>query len=91
MQQLNHLAVDNIAKLRAVMDDRKNGADIRYKGKKPHIDMEKSAPVPRSQYRASYPAVEIKDILIEATPQLPRYTLRWLGNSESRVANKRMQ
>ena len=35
--------------------------------------------------------VEIKDILIEAAPQLPRYSLRWLGNSESRHANSAMQ
>jgi len=50
------------------MDDRENGKNIRYKGKKPHIDMVKHAPTNRSQYRAAYPAVEIKDILIEASP-----------------------
>lgn len=73
------------------MDDRRDGREIKRRGKKPHIDMEKKAPVPRSSYRANYMPVEIKDILIEATPQLPRYSLRWLGNSESRHANGKMQ
>lgn len=73
-----------IATLRSIMDDRTNGKDIRLKCKKPHIDLEKQAPLPRSSYRASYFPVEIKDILIEATPQYPQYSLRWLGNSEYR-------
>lgn len=73
------------------MDDRKDGKEIKRRGKKLHIDTEKKAPLPRSSYRANYTPVEIKDILIEATPQLPRYSLRWLGNSESRYANGRMQ
>jgi hypothetical protein len=83
--------VDKIATIRSIMDDRKNGKDIKHRGKKPHIDMIQHAPTSRSQYRAAYPAVEIKDILIEATPQYPRYSLRWLGNSESRNSNKNMQ
>jgi hypothetical protein len=32
---------EDIANLRSFMDDRKNGKEIRWKGKKPHIDMEK--------------------------------------------------
>jgi hypothetical protein len=72
------------------MDDRENGREIKRKFKKPHIDMEKKAPVPRSSYRAAFMPVEIKDILIEGTPHLPRYSLRWLGNSESRQANSKM-
>jgi hypothetical protein len=32
---------EDIANLRCFMDDRKNGKEIRWKGKKPHIDMEK--------------------------------------------------
>lgn len=82
---------EKIANIRSIMDDRKNGKDIKYKGKKPHIDMDKQAPVPRSSYRANYQPVDIKDILIEASPQYPRYSMRWLGNSESRTANKKMQ
>lgn len=72
------------------MDDRANGKEIKRKGKKPHIDMEKQAPIPRSSYRASYAPLEIKGKLIEATPQYPIYSLSWLGNSESRHANGRM-
>lgn len=79
-----------IANIRKIMDDRRDGRYIKHKGKKPHIDMVKQAPVPRSTQRAAYQPVEIKDILIEATPQYPRYSLRWLGNSESRTANNRM-
>jgi len=73
------------------MDDRENGKAIKRKGKKLHIDMEETAPIPRSSYRASFQPVEIKDILIEATPNLPRYSLRWLANSESRSTNSKMQ
>lgn len=82
---------DKIATLRSLMDDRADGKEIKRRCKKPHIDMEKKAPVPRSSYRAAFMPVDIKDILIEARPQYPRYSLRWLGNSESRSANKEMQ
>lgn len=50
------------------MDDKANGKEIKRRGKKPHIDMEKKAPIPRSSYRASFMPVDIKDILIEAAP-----------------------
>ena len=59
--------------MREIMDDRQQGKNITKHGKKPHIDMVKHAPTNRSQYRANYPAIEIRDILIEAQPKLPRY------------------
>ena len=53
---------------RSIMDDKANGNEIKRKCKKPHIDMVKKAPVPRSSYRANFMPVDIKDILIEAAP-----------------------
>ena len=32
---------EDIANLRSFMDDRKNGKEIRWKGKKTHLDMDK--------------------------------------------------
>ena len=73
------------------MDDRENGKEIKRRGKKPHIDMGQKVPIPRSSYQAKFFPVEIKDILIEARPRYPHYSLRWLGNSEYRHANKKRE
>ena len=40
--------VEKIAKIRQIMDDRKNGKEIKQRGKKPHIDMTHHAPTSRS-------------------------------------------
>ena len=39
------------------MDERANGNDIKQKGKKPHVDMEKKAPIPRSSYKANFTSI----------------------------------
>jgi hypothetical protein len=51
-----------------IMDDRENGNQIKIRGKKPHIDMEESAPIPRSSYMANFFPFEIKGKLVEGEP-----------------------
>lgn len=50
------------------MDDRVNGNEIKQRGKKPHIDMDDNAPIPRSNYTANFYPFEIKAKLIEGQP-----------------------
>ena len=52
--------------------------------------MERQAPTMRSTNNALYPAVEIKDILIEAQPHLPLYKQRFIASTSSGHANEQM-
>ncbi len=50
------------------MDDRENGNSIKQRGKKPHVDMDQNAPIPRSSYKANYFPFDIKGKLVEGEP-----------------------
>lgn len=73
--------------LRQILDDREEVKRIHQTAKKPHVDMEKQAPTMRSTNKALYPAVEIRDILIEAQPHLPLYRQRLTAVTSSGHAN----
>ena len=76
--------------LRQILDDRVEVKRIHQTAKKPHVDMEKQAPTMRSTNKALYPAVEIRDILIEAQPHLPLYRQRLTDVTSSGHANDQM-
>ena len=82
--------VGSLAQDRLIMDDRENGNQIKQRGKRPHIDMEDNAPIPRSSYMANFFPFEIKGKLVECEPQYPRYSLRWVADSEYRQLNKHL-
>ena len=41
---------DLIRKLRETLDEMEQGKNIKWTGKKPHVDLEKRAPIPKSSY-----------------------------------------
>lgn len=76
---------------REILDDQSQTRALKSRIKRPHVDMEKQAPVPRSTYKTRFEPLEIQDILIEKQPHYPRYDKTWFGDSQYRTANQQMQ
>ena len=56
----------------------------RFYGTKPHIDLEESAPHPRTTKQHHFTGNEYKRKLCESRPKYPLYFLKWNGESTNK-------
>ena len=76
---------DLIRKLRETLDEMEQGKNIKWTGKKPHVDLEKRAPIPKSSYQRAFDTFVTKEKLVEGAPKYPFYPQQFKGNSSYKV------
>ncbi len=79
-----------IIKLRETLNEMEQGKNIRWTGKKPHVDLEKRAPIPKSSYQRAFDTFVTKEKLVEGAPKYPFYPQRFKGNSSYKVETQRV-
>lgn len=79
-----------IKKLRETLDEMEQGKHIKWTGKKPHVDLEKRAPIPKSSYQRAFDTFVTKEKLVEGAPKYPFYPQPFKGNSSYKVETQKV-
>ena len=81
--------LEGIKKIRKLRNELEEGKRISINARKSHND--KMAPnTKESRYRFDYLNFKMPQKLVFGTPRLPKYPLRWLGDTSSRTTNKKL-
>lgn len=74
--------------LREILDDKKANRVILEKYQKIHVDLDLTAPLPRSTYKAGYAPIRVPGKIIYTAPKYPLYKLPLHAQTESKHASQ---